>query len=299
MRLILLILFAGFSNLAAGQESEALSPYHSMPLHDDLVESSGLIYWDGCLWTHNDSRNTTLFRIDPDNGKILARIILHAVVNTDWEAMAQDRDYIYIGDIGNNSGSRRDLHILRISKMSLSEEMPAIDTIAFIYEDQNDFTSRPHATNFDCEAMVVQSGQIFLFTKEWISAGTSVYTLPARPGHHKASRLTSYPVEGLITGADISSDENTLILSGYNSLIQPFIYLLNDISDKKFDSGNFFGGTHQKIPLALPSHQVEGIAIKNAEEIYLTNEYLKLGSWIEVQQQLHVLNLKKYLTFDK
>ena len=252
----------GLKGQSHDQDSEALPPLQSFPLHEDLHESSGLVYWDGSLWTHNDSRDNTLYRVDPASGKISGKVILAGEENTDWEDMAQDRDHIYIADVGNNSGSRKDLHILRIAKNSLGKGKPDIDRISFTYEGQEDFTSRPQLTDFDCEAMLVQRGEIFLFTKEWITAGTSVYTLPASPGHHVARKVASYQVDGLITGADVSADGSRIILCGYTALIQPFLYILEDPS----------GGSLQRIPLNLPYHQVEGIAIKSANEVFLTNE---------------------------
>lgn len=277
----LLILFIFLPGQVRGQETESLRPLQSFVLHDDLKESSGLIFWDGDLWTHNDSRDNTLFRIDPQNGEIKDRIPLGNSVNTDWEDIAQDEDYLYIGDIGNNSGNRKDLHILRVKKSSLQKNNPEIEKIHFIFEDQNDFTPRPQATDFDCEAMIVHKGNIYLFTKEWITAGTTLYKLPASPGHHTARMINSYPLTGLITGADISADGNTIFLSGYTTVIHPFIYLLPDL-------GGAEGRKHQ---IGLPYHQVEGIAIKNTKEIYISNEYFSFASWIQVPQQIHKLEL--------
>ncbi len=273
MRRRLLFLFAGFPSLILGQEVETLRPLYSFPMDADLKESSGLIYWDGDLWTHNDSRDNTIYRLDPGNGNIKDRILLEGIVNNDWEDIAQDKDFIYLGDIGNNNGSRKDLHILRIDKLSLSKGELEIDTISFIYSEQDDFTPRAHATDFDCEAMIVHKGRIFLFTKEWISAGTSVYTLPALPGHYTANMITEFPVMGLVTGADISADGNTIILIGYNTVIQPFLYIFSDLSGRGFEGMDLSGGSHQKKIILLPHHQAEGIAFKNTEESGL----IKLG----------------------
>jgi len=289
MRLILFILVAGISGLVYSQNSGLLAPIQSFDLDEVLWESSGLIYRDGELWTHNDSRDNTLYRIDPASGEIRGRILLKGTRNTDWEDIAQDRDYIYIGDIGNNRGNRKDLHILRIARSSLNKIKPEIETISFSFEDQDDFTPRSQATDFDCEAMIVHRGQIFIFTKEWISAGSSVYKLPAIPGHHVARKVSHKRIEGLITGADISADGNTIILCGYTSVMHPFIYILKDPLEKGFEDDDLFGGTRRRINLSLPSHQVEGIAIKSADEIFISNEYIRLGSWIEIPQQIHTL----------
>ncbi len=86
--------------------------------------------------------------------------------------------YLYIGDFGNNAGSRTDLHILRIEKSSLLEGMPAIDTIAFAYEDQTDFTPSNQNTAFDCEAFIAGTDSLFLFTKNWNNLSTVCYSVP-------------------------------------------------------------------------------------------------------------------------
>ncbi len=138
--------------------------------------------------------------------------------------------------------------------------------------------------------MIVLRGQILLFTKQWVSAGTAVYTLPASPGQHVAQKVSAYQVDGLITGADISADGNMIILSGYTSLIQPFLYILSDPSGKGFKERDLFEGKLERKALALPYHQVEGIAIKSKEEIYISNEYLRLGNIIELSQQLHLFS---------
>ena len=111
------------------------------------------------------------------------------------------------------------------------------------------------------------------------------------PGQHVARKVSGYPVEGLITGADLSADGNTLILCGYSSLIHPFIYLCIDSAGKAFENADFFGGSHKRLSLALPYHQVEGIAIKSEDEIYISNEFLRLGSLVQIRQQVHRFQL--------
>lgn len=83
-------------------------------------ETSGLIYWNGGLWTHNDSGNPPeLYKLDTLSGQILQTIIISGVQNIDWEDIAQDETHIYIGDFGNNAGNRTDLKVLKISKTDI------------------------------------------------------------------------------------------------------------------------------------------------------------------------------------
>lgn len=124
-------------------------------LPESLRETSGLLYYNGKLLTHNDSgKSAELFEFDVETLTITRVIELINAVNTDWEGMAQDDDFIYIGDFGNNRGERQDLHVLRISKQTLdnSDEVIA-ERIDFTYENQMDFTSSENS-DFDAEAFL-------------------------------------------------------------------------------------------------------------------------------------------------
>src|SRR5690606_31182475 len=108
------------------------------------------------LLTHNDDSDTNLYALDSITGAVISQFALPGVTNIDWEDIAQDEDFIYIGDFGNNArGNRQNLRILRLSKASMSTAVPVIDTLFFSFEDQTDFTALPaNTTDFDCEAMV-------------------------------------------------------------------------------------------------------------------------------------------------
>ena len=86
-------------------------------LPDEVDENSGLAYLNGKLWTINDSGGLpVLYALDTTNGQIVQRIAIANAVNIDWESLADDDQYIYIGDFGNNSGNRDDLSIYRVLK---------------------------------------------------------------------------------------------------------------------------------------------------------------------------------------
>ena len=152
-----------------------IKPESSQKLSDSLVETSGLIDFDHLFWTHNDDHDTTIYGLN-SNGKIQKKIKLEKVKNNDWEEISQDSSYIYIGDFGNNyQGNRKDLQLLRIEKKSFLSNNPVIDTIAFSYSNQTDFSiKKGNTTNFDCEAFVVSQDSIYLFTKQWSQNQTSV-----------------------------------------------------------------------------------------------------------------------------
>ncbi len=271
--------------------SASIAPISSYLLDSALAESSGLIEWNGYLYTHNDNSDTHIYQLNKPNGKIVKTIPLPGVKNVDWEEISQDENYIYIGDFGNNAkGNRTDLKIYKVDKSSLLTT-PVIETINFSYSNQTDFTAKPtNKTDFDCEAMMVTSDVILLFTKQWVSNKTSIYKLPNTPGTHVANLITTIDVSGLITGATVKSDFHLIALCGYSKMLRPFIYLIYDYKDTDFDASN-----KRKINFSPNFHQVEGIATVDGLEYFLINEKFKRSPFFKKPQKLHKLSLARYL----
>jgi hypothetical protein len=257
-----------------------------------LEETSGLILWDAYLWTHNDDSDTRLYGLDTATAKIEKTSILWKVENKDWEEIAQDEGYIYLGDFGNNGGNRTDLQILRIEKNSVISGKPIIDTIGFTYSDQHDIGAATfNQTEFDCEAFVVSSDSIYLFTKQWLTAHTTVYVLPKVPGSYIAEKRFTFNIEGLVTGATFLEDKHLLVLCGYSGLSQPFLQLLYDYPEDHFFSGNI-----RRVNVSLLFHQIEGVATEDGLKYFLSNEYSSLSTTgLVIPQKLHILDLEPYL----
>src|SRR4051812_44415583 len=166
-----------------------VSPVTSKNLSALLTETSGLIHWNNNIWSHNDDTDNKLYAVDTATAAILQSYTLTNTINKDWEEISQDSNYVYVGDFGNNSsGNRTDLHILRVEKNSLLANAPVIDTIWFSYSNQTDFAPKAaNSTDFDCEAFLVSSDSIYLFTKQWIANKTSIYAMPKIPGTYVAA----------------------------------------------------------------------------------------------------------------
>lgn len=268
-----------------------LKPEYSVRLSDSIKETSGLIAFDNLLWTHNDDHDKMIYGID-SLGKIKRKIVLNEIQNHDWEEIAQDSTHIYIGDFGNNySGNRSDLKIFKIEKQSFLEENPKIETISFMYSDQTDFSaSKPNKTDFDCEAFIVSKDSIYLFTKQWKSSKTGIYSLSKNFGSQTAKLKGTLDTKGLVTGATYLKDKKLITLCGYSKIGKPFLFLLYDFQNQDFLSGN-----KRRIKLKLPFHQIEGIATTDGLHYFLTNEALVRKPVINVPHQIHYFDLSSIL----
>ena len=269
-----------------------IRPEHSMAISETLNGTSGLLFRDGSLWTHNDHADTRLYVLDTSTAAITQEVEIGGVENTNWEDIAQDSEYIYLGDFGNNaSGNREDLHILRIEKGTLLSGNPSIDTIWFSYSDQLDLNPvGANQTEFDCEAFVVSSNRIYLFTKQWLSGHTTLYALPKQAGIHIAQKQTSFDIRGLVTGASYLESKQLLVLCGYTGILQAFLYLLYD-----FPEQDFFSGNKRRVNISIPFLQVEGIASLDGLSYYLSSESYVLEPATNTPPQLHLMDLNPYL----
>lgn len=268
-----------------------VTPYFSTALPTLLNGSSGLMFFDEMLFTHNDHDDQSLFQIDSTDGHIIEQLYFSGIPYQDVEDCDHDSLYVYLGDTGNNSfGNRTDLHFLRILKSSLQSDNPIIDTLWFSYVDQVDFSSCPdNTTDFDCEAFIVVGDSIYLFTKQWTTQHTALYVMPKTPGTHVAQRKSEFAVNGLVTSACYITENQQIVLCGYSTIMQPFVVLLYD-----YHGTDFFSGNKRKISLNLSFHQVEAIAHRGAYHFYLTNEYISQFG-VSLAAKFHKLDLSAYL----
>lgn len=240
-------------------------------LDDSIAETSGLIYWRGKFWTHNDSDGANkIYALDPQSGKIVQSVELINASNFDWEDLTHDSSFIYIADLGNNLGNRRQLSIYKISKDSipLSGNISILSQKTTIYYgDQENFEVRNRAHDFDCEAMLSYGDSLYIFTKNWASLTSRLYAVPKIPGEYVIFPLDEFNVDGLITGVAINPVDKTTILCGYKNYI-PFIWMLND-----FWRNDFFGGNKRKITFKeLVGAQTEAICFINNGSFVISSE---------------------------
>lgn len=265
-----------------------ITPTLNCNITTTLNETSGIIWWNQFVWTHNDSGGQpAIYSINASTGAIVKTVSITNAANIDWEDITQDNAYIYIGDFGNNSnGNRTDLKIYRIKKADVkSKTSVTASVINFSYSDQTDFTPKGgNNTNFDCESIIAYGDSLFLFSKNWIDNKTRLYKLPKTPGTHIAVKMAELNVQGLITGAEIVADKRVIVLTGYNPALTPFVYLLYD-----FNGNNFFGGNKRKVDVNQTLLQMEGICKINARKFYISNE--RVQKVVTVPAKLQTINL--------
>lgn len=242
---------------------------HLSTLDDELNESSGMLYINGELWTHNDSGDEAkIYRIPETDSSIDERVNIESATHKDWEDIAQDDTHVYIGDFGNNSGKRQDLVIYKVPKAPLPEDVEA-ETIRFVFPDQLSFNNSNNMHNFDCEAMVLVDNKLYLFSKNHVDQKTKLYQLPTDPGVYTARLLTTFDSDGLITGAGIDKTTNTLCLLGYTISgvnFNPFVWIFYD-----FEGANFFDHKMKRVNLPILA-QTEGICFKNDGQFLISSE---------------------------
>jgi hypothetical protein len=261
--------------------STRYKPQFVASLPESISETSGLIFINGELWTINDSGNQPeIYQVDSINGNVLRTVVVRSSVNTDWESITQDDSNLYIGDFGNNAGSRTDLRILKIAKTDFLNQVN--DTvlasyIQFLYPDQTHFDAALNNHNFDCEAFFFDNDSLHLFSKNWSDLQTNHYVLPVDPGNYKARLAESYNVDGLITDATINIQGNIVLLGYKNNGSRSyscFAWLLS-----RNEGQFYFNGSKTRLELGSALHlgQTEGVIIKDDNTGWLSSESVQAG----------------------
>ena len=284
----LTLLFSIFISLSFSAQQNydwfKINKYRTAVLSDSINENSSLDFFNDRLFTINDSGNSSeIFEMDRETGKI-KNVFKTDLINKDWEAVTSDSTNLYIGDFGNNVGSRKDLMIYRIPFDSalVGLNISEIEPIPFYYPEQNDFTPKNLNNNFDAEAMIFLNGKIHLFTKEWASKSTTHYTIdPNLTENQAAQKIENFPTDFVVTDAAYFNQK--LYLVGYTKKAEVFLTIFNES-----EPGIFFQDKPKKYYLgsSLSIGQIEGVAV-DEKGIYISGEEFNLP----------IVKVKPYLYF--
>ena len=280
----LLISFLGFSQKI---EKLSLKKYKIAVLSDSLKESSGLTNLDGRLFSFNDSGNTSeIFEIKAGSSYI-KKTFQTGLKNIDWEAITNDGENFYVGEFGNNLGTRKDLKVYQIPFRNDSVIVDSIKTIPFFYPEQTDFMPKNINNNFDAEAMIFLGGNIHLFTKEWITNTVSHYVIDKNLTENQpAKKLETFDTGFVVT--DASFFDNKLYVVGYTKKASVYLMIF-----EKDETGNlFFNKPLKKFSLgrAFSIGQIEGITATE-KGVYISGERFNIKIK-KVPQSLYFISYK-------
>ncbi|MDP9962061.1 hypothetical protein [Chryseobacterium lathyri] len=274
MKKFILLVAVIIFQFSFSQQTEFLKirKYRLGYLDDKIRETSGLDILNGKLYTFNDSGNAPeLFELDEAFGNIKNTLTIHAK-NNDWEALTNDGKNFYIGDFGNNGGTRRDLEIYKLPFENGGVQNDSIMKISFYYPEQTEFIPKYTKSDFDAEAMIYLNGKLHLFTKEWKSKSTSHYIVdPVISEKQKAEKTESYKTNFVVT--DAAYFNRKLYLVGYTKKTEVFLNIFTET-----ESGIFFKEKpkHYYLGSALAVGQIEGIAVDESG-IYISGEKFRSG----------------------
>ncbi len=188
--------------------------------HNSLDEVSGIAASrqnSDVLWVHNDKGGSARVFAMNRQGTHLGIYNLSGAINYDWEDIAigpgpvNGIDYLYVGDIGDNSDSRAYIRVFRVAEPVVdSQQSPiettltGVDTITLVYPDG--------ARN--AEALMVDpvTKDIYIISKE--DSPSRVYRAPY-PQSTTATITMEYKCElpwNKAAGGDISLDGDMVIV---------------------------------------------------------------------------------------
>lgn len=251
-------------------------------LNQELAEISGLlVLGDTALLAINDGgAGPYLYQLNLQ-GEIKRKWLVKHAENHDWEALAMDKNYLYVGDFGNNENQRKNLCVYKISLDSLAHQQElTAEKIEFAYADQKAFPPKRNQRKFDAEAMTFYNDSLWIFSKNrvFFHPYTDVYVLPTKGGKFVLDKRATVKTGrghwllNAVTGADSFGD--TMLLTGYKKILQ---VCLQDNTFVKLQSKHFF-----------IIRQREAIAVGQEDLVFVANEKNKIIG----RMKLHRFRLK-------
>lgn len=169
------------------------------------------------LWTHNDSGDSARVFAMNTEGTHLGIYYLSGASATDWEDMAigpgptEGIDYLYIGDIGDNSAVRSSIKIYRVPEPTVDENqspvnvnLTGVESITLQYPDG----AR------DAETLMIDSvtKDIYIISKREIYSRVYLATYPQSTSSTITMEYKGQLPWGWAVGGDVSTDGSLVIV---------------------------------------------------------------------------------------
>ncbi|MDJ0923707.1 MAG: hypothetical protein QNJ77_04015 [Acidimicrobiia bacterium] len=192
-----------------------------------LTETSGIAAsrrYRGVLWAHNDSGDDPIVYAVGEDGSQQGAFEIDALA-FDWEDMALGpgpdpaRDYLYLGDIGDNLGFRQAVTVYRIPEPTPDPAggfIDSVDTFHLVYPEAGP----------DSEAMMVDplTGDIVVITKGGAGEPARIFRAPGTnlvSGERvDLEQIGTFDLESgaFVTAADIDESGALIVFRGYNQV---------------------------------------------------------------------------------
>ena len=265
---IILLIILSCSDGQEKQEYESAIVLESIVLPKVINETSGLEIQNEVFITHNDSGGEPVIYFFNLNGEITNSIKLEEesfweVYNNDWEDIAMDESYLYIGDSGNNYGNRKNLNIVITDHLNGFKKVGEIN---FSYALQEDFKSR-NKHPYDAEALIVVDDQLVLFSKNREALTTELFLIPKQAGDYELTSVKSFDANALITGGDYNEALKLVVLVGYDRARNQYLFTLQNFNLNSLDQVEM-----NRLELPLKGKQIEAIKIIDANTFWITSE---------------------------
>ena len=257
----LLIFIFAIGNYAAAENGTP--PWRAVGryTHPPIRESSGIVksrQFDDVYWTLNDSGNPATLYATKRTGELIGEIAVKGAGNVDWEALGiDDKNQLWIGEIGNNSRMRIDLKVVVVQEPNPFTESEVEVTASYPY--------RYPEENVDAEGLFIADGLTdripYIVSKERERA--VLYRFPELQADKKQvlERVGEFAGAKWVTGAGLSADGTRLAVCTYDRL---WVYHRNPATS--------FAQFIQNVPWELP-HNFSGEAVCFEDyDLVLTNE---------------------------
>ena len=216
------------------------------------------------VWTINDSGNEAiLYGIDTVSGNLVREVHIVGAENTDWEAITQDENNIYIADNGNNFRTRHNYKIYVISKDSISKEREQKiiphHQITYNFRDSDLAKIELDKTRVDSEAILVDGDSLLVYIKDWLYSQLSVFSLPYKESNVKCTLGSTYEIGFAVTAAT-RINESQIAFLGYRDY-RSFLTILETNPQL---TGDVVELAHYEL-FDLQGFQTEGITYKDGK----------------------------------
>lgn len=227
MRLLLVAmapLLLGVSSCARGAQSNEFGPGRQAGIvRSDLIrEASGIVASrqnPGVLWVHNDSGDSARVFAINEKGEFLGTCKIAGATARDWEDIAvgpgpdPNRQYLYIGDIGDNLARYPDVTVYRVLEPKIDSTTP-FDAMTIGPADAFRFTY-PGGPR-DAETLLVDplTRDLFIISKRPLPSKVYQASYPQSAGERTELKEVPVSFRDFVVAGDVSPDGHRIIVRG-------------------------------------------------------------------------------------